>query len=332
MIQGFFAVGRQSFAKACSLDIYAATAFLVLARGTGPDNVTTSWSANATADRMKTRWSRAKAAITLLEQNALVVRKKKSPLPSYKLEKAGELIWLPNALVDGVGDAASPLGRIRQTHDVMTLRLLVELYAEQNLREDGGISRDVVYATYDRVRMSERGQYVIWGFDRNTTLVTHQTPTTQVHMRRQDDLTEDEKARGINVAVDFFARFTTLESLGLVSEMPTLHEAEDGEPIHPVHPMSDILLEAQLGSSCEAAARRSLSDGQWDLYEKKGWPTSMAPVPRHVGKVALVGIYRLHYRPHTSLTGSWVASSRQVAANAIAQYDNLAPEQDWKAA
>ena len=36
--------------------------------------------------------------------------------------------------------------------------------------------------------------------------------------------------------------------------------------------------------------------------------------------------------PHTTLTGGWVASSMQVAANAIAQYDNLAPEQDWKAA
>jgi hypothetical protein len=281
---------------------------------------------------MGTRWSRAKAAITLLEQNALLVRKKKAPHPSYKLAKTGDLIWLPNTLVDGVGDAASPLGRIRQTHDVMTLRLLIELYAEQNLREDGGISRDVVYATYDRVRMSERGQYVIWGFDRNTTLVTHQTPTTQVHMRRQEDLTEDEKERGINVAVDFFARFETLESLGLVGEVPILHEAKDGEPIHPVHPISDITLEAQLGRACEAAARRSLSDGQWDLYEKKGWPTYMAPVPRHVGKVALVGIYRLRYRPHTALTGSWVASSMQVAANSIAEYDNLAPEQDWKAA
>lgn len=186
MIQGFFAIGRQTFAKACSLDIYAATAFLVLARGTGPDNVTTSWSANAIADRMGTRWSRAKQAITLLGQQTLLTRKKKSPLPSYKLAKAGELIWLPNALVDGVGDAVSPLGRIRQTHDVMTLRLLVELYAEQNLREDGGISRDVVYARYDRVRMSDRAQYVIWGFDRNTTLVTHKTATAQVHMRRKE--------------------------------------------------------------------------------------------------------------------------------------------------
>ncbi len=151
-------------------------------------------------------------------------------------------------------------------------------------------------------------------------------------MRRKEDLTEEERARGKNVAVDFFARFTTLESLGLVNEVPTLHEAEDGEPIHPLHPMSKLLLEAQLGRACEAAAKRSLSDGQWDLYEQKGWPAYMAPVLRHMGNVALVGIYRLRYRPHTALTGSWVASSMQLAADCIAVYDQISPEQDWKAA
>ena len=43
---GFFAVDVRSFAEACA-DVNMATAYLVMARGTGGDNVTTAWSVNA---------------------------------------------------------------------------------------------------------------------------------------------------------------------------------------------------------------------------------------------------------------------------------------------
>ena len=53
---------------------------------------------------------------------------------------------------------------VRETQDVMTLRLLVELYDARNLREDGGISRKVTYQSYERKLAGQRGPWRVWGF------------------------------------------------------------------------------------------------------------------------------------------------------------------------
>ena len=47
-------------------------------------------------------------------------------------------IWLPNSLVVGAQVEVPPVELVRQTQDVMTLRMLVDFYHAQNLREDGG--------------------------------------------------------------------------------------------------------------------------------------------------------------------------------------------------
>src|SRR4051794_38333426 len=52
-----------------------------------------------------------------------------------------DLIWLPNELVTGAGRETPPLELVRQMQDVMTLRLLIDMYHTHNLREDGGASR-----------------------------------------------------------------------------------------------------------------------------------------------------------------------------------------------
>ena len=48
---GFFAVDRRVWAKVCAADLNMAVAYLVLARGTGGDNRTTSWTVNSVEDR-----------------------------------------------------------------------------------------------------------------------------------------------------------------------------------------------------------------------------------------------------------------------------------------
>ncbi len=138
---GFFSVGHDTFLRACGLGINPAAAFLVLARGTGGDNTSTKWSAEAAADRLGTRWTTAKAAIAQLAASRLVTIRKGSTRPAYTLAKKGTPIWLPNALVDGAGSEVPPVARLRQIQDPMALRLFVELYGEQNLREQTS-SRD----------------------------------------------------------------------------------------------------------------------------------------------------------------------------------------------
>ena len=65
-------------------------------------------------------------------------------------------IWLPNALVTGAADETPPVELVRQTQDVMTLRLLVDLYHAQNLRDDGGVSRKLTWREYERSRWADR--------------------------------------------------------------------------------------------------------------------------------------------------------------------------------
>jgi hypothetical protein len=47
-------------------------------------------------------------------------------------------IWLPNALVTSAAAETSPIELVPQGQDVVTLRLLINLYHAQNLRGDGG--------------------------------------------------------------------------------------------------------------------------------------------------------------------------------------------------
>ena len=68
----FFAVGSETFAAACGLGLNPAAALLVLARGSGPDNAMTRWSAQAAAGRLGVRWSTARAAIGVLAAAGIV--------------------------------------------------------------------------------------------------------------------------------------------------------------------------------------------------------------------------------------------------------------------
>ena len=82
--------------------------------------------------------------------------------PPPKVEP--DLIWLPNELVTGAAHETPPLELVRQMQDVMTLRLLIDMYHAHNLREDGGVSRHCMSYAYHRFKVNERAQFVIWGF------------------------------------------------------------------------------------------------------------------------------------------------------------------------
>jgi len=106
----FFAIGADEFAAACDLGIKPAVSLLVLARGTGKDNATTSWSAQAIFEKTGIAWRRAKEAIEALCAADIVKVLKAGKKPRYKISKPkddAKLIWLPNELIDGAGGEAS---------------------------------------------------------------------------------------------------------------------------------------------------------------------------------------------------------------------------------
>lgn len=321
---GFFAVGRESFVRACGLGINAALAFLVLARGSNGSNTATAWSAEAAASRLAMRWTTAREAIRLLEQHQLATAtrgKNTRARPRYKLELHGDLIWLPNSLVDGLPGGHPPLATIRQTQDVMVLRLLVELYSAQNLREDGGVSPLVVCCDYERQQLGQRGLYVVWGFDRIGMSVRWQ-PVTEPHRRQK--LTEEERAAGANAGVDFFRRFNHLRRLGLVLEIPYLFDGPVGEPIHPIAEGSDVAIERAIAQSVADAARACLTEGQLAYWEDEGWPEIVVPVPAHIEQATVRIVYRLRHRPHTRLTASWWADLHASGQEFLDGYQRIA--------
>lgn len=312
---GFFAVGRQTFIRACGLGINPACAFLVMACGTGKDNVSTRWSAEAVGNHAGMRWSAAKEAIEALCTAGLATKGGKPARPNYKLKKEGELIWLPRTLVEGAANELAPLVKLRQTQDAMTLRLLVELYTAQNLREDGGINTKTVYQTFDRRKAGQQGAYTVWDFTSDSTYVSW---GDAVKVHRRDVLTAEEKKEGKNAGVDFFRRLKTLVSLGLIEWVPYLYEGDDGEPIHPVA-WNGLPMEKDLYRAATSAGIRMLTEGQNDHLEG-----IVVPVPNHITEAAMIGIARLKYRPHTAMTAAWWAQHQSICEGFTEKYNSLA--------
>src|SRR5882757_7201250 len=87
----FFAIDRRCWAHVCQYGINAMCAYLVLARGTGHDQRTTSWSVNAVENHTGIGRARARAAITLLQQACLMKITKAGVRPRYYLLPASEV-------------------------------------------------------------------------------------------------------------------------------------------------------------------------------------------------------------------------------------------------
>lgn len=316
---GFFAVSRKTFASAIDLGVNAAAALLVLARGSAADNSSTNWSAEAVSDRLGMRWSSGKAAIQQLITAKLVTVVRASTRPSYRIGGKAPLIWLPNSIIDGLAGEQPPIAKLRQTNDPMILRLFVELYVEQNLREDGGISPDLVYKTYSRSKVGSYAQYDVWRFHEPSMWVFWSSPTTKIHWHK---MTDEEEKRGWNAAHYFFERWSAIETLGYIDWVPYLFEWDKGEPIHAVYSDSVIDIERQLAIACEAAAERCLTEGQLEVAQDRGG--ILVPVPRHIKDVAMKSVARLRYRPHTSLTAAWWANHDTKCREFSAGYNAIA--------
>lgn len=87
----FFAIDHRLWAKVCGLGLNAAVAYLVLARGTGGDNRTSSWSVNAIREYTGIGPKRAAEALALLEKAGLLSVLKNDSRPRRRLAAANEL-------------------------------------------------------------------------------------------------------------------------------------------------------------------------------------------------------------------------------------------------
>lgn len=82
----FFAIDHRLWAKVCGLGLNAAVAYLVLARGSGGDNRTTSWSVNAIEKRTNISRDKAAKAIKTLQLAGLIDKGGSPRRPRYFIE------------------------------------------------------------------------------------------------------------------------------------------------------------------------------------------------------------------------------------------------------
>lgn len=336
----FFAVDKQRWIQVCNAGLNEAVAYLVLACFSGKTNANTAASVHALETYTGISRSRAKEAIDSLKTLHLIRQTRGGSHPRYDLlppgqhgtggpkSKPGEAaadnwIWLPNTLVTGAASECPPVESVRQTQKLGSLRLFVELYDASNLRDDGGISRRLVFRKYHRERLGQQAGYVVWGFIQDCDHVFSDAPHARPYKR---DLTVAEKSDGKNQSAGFWETYRALETLGLIETVSYLWESEDddAEPMHPYQAGPLDCIETRIGLAAHQAGAALLTPGQVKHASAKGlW---LAPVREHRERVAMVGIKRLRYRPKTRKTGAWWAELQRTGAKWLDVYQRVIAE------
>ncbi len=307
MKTGFFAIGLAEWRQACEIGLNPAVAFLVMACGTGPDNRTTSWSANSVQEYGGIRWERAKPAIEQLMKAGLVTLAESSTKarPRYKLKISEDRIWLPKNVVIPLAGEEPIVHRVRQIQDVMTLRLFVELYHAQNLAADGGISREVLYRKYEKEVCRDVGSMMYLGFTDAGEWVAWSTDVTKAHL-----------GTGESRGKPFFDRIATLKGMGLIQEGTYLFESSspDAEILFPVDGPEPE--ERSIHAVAYEMVETNLQGGT-ALLEQHEY---VIPVYRHQQSAELYGIFRMRFRAQTANTGAWYAVLKEKTGAAIAMF------------
>jgi hypothetical protein len=319
----FFAVNCYQWEQVISCGINVACLYLVMARGTGPDNVSTLWSAHALETYTNVSRRRAKTAKETLLKSGCVKQVKGGNHPAYKIKRPKnenpkqDLIWLPNELVTGLDIGVSPLERVRQTGDILCLRLLIDLYDDHNLIDDCGISRHLVREKYERKRIAESGACIIWGFTKLHPVCNSHHPSVDIHSRL---LTDKEIQTGKHDYEDFFQRIFHLINLGLISFFP--HLCESNEPdAEIIHPLIDAYTEnCLLGSIAHDTALSMLNEKYY--FEAENWDY-LIPALSHMQNIHVVGIGVLRYRPKTKLTAAGYANNLNATKHWVKAYEDM---------
>jgi hypothetical protein len=231
-------------------------------------------------------------------------------------------IWLPNALVDGAADEVPPVELIRQTRSLPTLRLLVELYDVQFLPNYGGVPREMLVVAYDRLKIGERGSFVVWGFRKKQVTASYvlARPFFTGKIIRRDDGTQLDAGWDDS----FWPAVNTLLNLGLIQRVGMLLDGDDPEAeiIHPYGVNGGEPAERKLAHTAHEAAAAMVTEGQFRRAELEEH-YDLVPVQRHRANATLVEVFRLRYRPHTTATAAWYAQMKASTTEWLARYEEI---------
>jgi hypothetical protein len=308
----------------------AALAYLILGCGTDRGNRVTAWSTTAVSKWGGLGVERAKAAIQLLIRDGFTRHADwhTPQKPRYELilpgqkskdeDDDGERIWLPNTLVTGTKSGeVSPVQRLRGAGDEWALRLLVDLYHAQNLRDDGGISPLVLRQKFTRERIAEQGIYSVWGFKVGDLSGSWTGPFAPHKGRRKTKGQSDEP---------LWDSVGLLHRMGLLTYVPHLFEndSQESEAMHPFGfgERGEEPIESEIGEAADGAARE-MAGWHVERAEQNGFE-HFCPVVQTLPKVEMIGVARLLYRPHTRRTAAWFGQLQENGRNWLKHYRELA--------
>ncbi len=314
-----------------------AVAYLVLAAFSDRSNRISRASTNAIEKYTGiSRW-RAKDAIASLCEKGFLEKLQGGSKPRYDImpfsklgrgvdrlrmdaEEQPDWIWLPNALVTGVVEELPPIERLRQTQEVLVLRLFVDLYHGHHLAADGGVSRRHLSKVYHRQRVANRNEYQLFEFT-GGELRINWTPLLECHRKQPS---RKEKVQGADDRSDLVQRLDTLGDVGLIEWIPYLAESSDSESelLHPLGGGEEGSWEERVGIAAVEAGRVMLGDD--DLHERLvSEGVFVIPVVRHLQNASVVEVARLRYRPHTRATALWCFELADKSERYLAEYNKL---------
>lgn len=212
----------------------------------------------------------------------------------------GEAVYLPNELVDGIGESPSPVELIRQTGDAMTLRLLVDLYTAHRLDEWHGVDPRIVWQEFEEVYRREVGSVLVlgWNGPTHTSLGSDRT------------IALPHQIAGEAPWSALWPRIEMLERLGLLVFVPHVVDG-DAAPVYPCSLSTGHPMEVELGAAAREAARNIVNSRDPGSRSDEPDPDDVADiiavVPLHMKRASLVGVARLTFRPKTAMTAAWMA-------------------------
>jgi len=314
-----FFVDLEQFDRAIALGMNAAVSYLLLARGTGRDHSTTAWGINSIEQRTGIGRRRAKIAVGALCSQDLARPKRVGRYPGYALTlgETGALACLPNTIVDGASDEIPPVERLRRIGSVEALRMLVRAYGHHDLADNGGLDWRLVRTTFQMTEVTTRGRYRILGFSSGEKTGKWEDP-----LRAPFAQTPEGNSK-------YWEAHTVLIEEGLLEEVPHLVEGDtdESEIIMPL-PLAGSRVGTEVERGIAAAIDEALEvlfsdDAARGFYFELQNFEHVAIVPDSFPQAALVGVFRLRYRPHNRVTAQWFA--QQARAQEIADgYQELA--------
>lgn len=280
-----------------------------------------------------------KGAATIAERDGWLVRDEDGLLmalhdrPLIKAFLPMELIGEAFGEIDGT--YTTVVERIRMSRDPLAMRLLVDLYALQNLAEHGGVDDQYLWCEFDRKKAGASGSLQIWKFTQKHKICRIQDGALSHHWREP---TYEEEEEGKNGAADFFDRVQILADAGALEWVYYLTE-DDEDNANRIFPVAvarhgEVIwteLESVIGGYATRAASALYEDAVNPIEFAQSWEAGgpshfIIPADKLARKATVVGIPRLRHRARTLNASRWRKELTEDAPSMIETFRGIIVE------